>query len=300
MPYRTLLDLLSSGDPIRSATLNRSLQALFGNAEYLRELQAAEALGEAVFLRNRSVVSSLLVGQPAYYNSSTELWEQAGGADTLQCWGLVYQKHNSTLADIVVIGFVELDLSNAISGSVEAGQYYLSGQAAGQLTTALTTGLPVCQVAGSGSVAGTYQVYVRPGLAESGHSHRHYKFELETAPAGTAELDAGVWTITESDDSLEGWLPADHAVFEGNAPDGAVFGYNLSASDLSQHWPPVPIDGAYVEWNPGEDADHLGMGVPLGAGGLLRLTSTGLWWMSDCEGEVPWEHLVLPTTTTAP
>ena len=66
------------------------------------------------------------------------------------------------------------------------------------------------------------------------HSYRDLLTEFGPAPKKAI--------ITDADDNLAGWLPADHASFNGKAPHGAQFGYNFKQhSSLANSWPPLPM-----------------------------------------------------------
>ena len=132
-------------------------------------------------------------------------------------------------------------------------------------------------------------VFVNPQW-EDLTGHTHFKFELQCIPAGDhVSPSGGRHVITNADTEIEGWLPADHAIFEGNAPAGAVFGYNLSANgSLNNVWPPIPVNNADVQWDKGLDVDQGYHSIPLGEQGLVVLNRDGIWWMSDCYGDVPW------------
>jgi hypothetical protein len=95
--------------------------------------------------------------------------------------------------------------------------------------------------------------------------------------------------ITAADPTLPGWLPASDPSFGGKAPAGALFGYNLAEHQtLKNLWPPVPLGQVYFEWNKGTDPAIGGTGVPLGNEGLIIADFNGIWWLSNCYGDVPW------------
>ena len=308
--FRDLIRLIVNGEAVNEATINRVLQDLHSNAQYIRDLFEAVALGEAVYAREQTLDALALVSQPVYYDVDDQRWKQAIAttsttdslitmAESARVWGIVNSKTNDTLGDLVLMGYVELDMSNAITGTVVPGQYYLDGTTAGKLSALKQpVSVPVLQAAGPGTIAGTTKVFVKTSFTDIFTSHQHYQFDLKTDPAGQAVLNTGIWTIPVPLSGVEGWLPASHSNFGGKAPAGAKFGYNISASDLDQVWPPIPSASAYLEWNQGVDVQHLGQGVPLGTAGLAIIDANGIWWYSDCENEVPWDNTGSTTTTT--
>jgi hypothetical protein len=66
--------------------------------------------------------------------------------------------------------------------------------------------------------------------------------------------------------------------------------------DVRRVFPPIPLNSAVVIWDKG--TNHLGGTlIPQGANGLCVVNSTGIWWMSDVSGDVPWPS---PYDTTNP
>jgi hypothetical protein len=208
----------------------------------------------------------------------------------------VYSKASSTLADVVFYGYVTLDISAATGGDTAAGVYYLSGTTPGLLTRQRPpVSVAVLRADGNG------RVLVVPQLVDLMERHVHYAFDLACLPAGatTPPVPGDRHTIDVPDPDAPGWLPAFHASFGGVAPAGAVFGYNLAAHPaLRDVWPPVPASQATLEWDRGLDKEVGATGVPLGRGGLCVLDRNGIWWMSDCYGDVPWPT-TLDTATPA-
>jgi hypothetical protein len=298
-----LIKLISDGELVKAAIANRAPSQNDTNIRYLRELFEAAMLGETVFARARTIEKDAKVGQAVYFDSVTQSYLRARGAVEVndngylettassQVWGIIYRKLTETKADILLHGVADVDMSQAIDDDPEVGRiYYLSNTSLGKLERQRPpVGVTVLQV-GESLANGKHTVYVNTKFHDLLEAHRHYKFNLATVPAGThtPPTSGDRHTITAADDSIEGWLPADHASFAGKAPPGAVFGYNIAVSKLYDVWPPLPIEGAYIEWNKAQNKDLLGMAVPLGFDQLCVVNRDGIWWMSDCYGDVPW------------
>ena len=310
--FKELLTLILNGDSVDAPTINRILRELHLNSSYLRDVFEAAALGETVFARGVTVEPGAAVGMGVYYNETTNQWERAQAVADIsdgtlvapakaQVWGIVHTKLNSTSADLLLLGTDEIDMSAAIDGTASAGQYFLSGSNAGKLVkTSPPVGIPVLQVGGPGATAGTSKVFVKTNFLDFFNAHQHYKFDLTAAPAGIAQLAGGRWTIPVADANSAGWLPAGHATFSGNAPQGAVFGYNLDQSTIGGAWPPMPLSSVHFEWDRGIDLDVGGTAIPQGPTGLIIADANGIWWMSDCTGDVPWpDSFDSPSTTTS-
>lgn len=294
--------LIQDRELVSAAVTNRPLLGMDANVRYLWDLFQSALRGETIIARSRSVATAVQEGMPVFFNASTQLFEPALGQAELvdgvfelsassRVWGICYRKTYDDLADILLQGFGAVDLSQAAAPTVELGQlYYLSNSTAGELVTQRPpVGVAVLQTAGS-EPDGRTQVYVNTRFHDLLEAHRHYRFALQTVPAGThtPPTQGAVHTITSPNAEIEGWLPANHSNFAGKAPVGAKFGYNIAASKLAHVWPPVPVQHAYLEHNRGETFAAMGMGVPLGLDKLCVIDRHGIWWMSDCYGQVPW------------
>lgn len=308
MSWDRFIKLIKEGEPVSPGTPNRPLQQLDQNLRYLWDIIQAAALGSTVYARSQTIDSTLEVGQPVYFNAANARFEPAYAAavsdqatgylvvpDQAQVWGIVANKLHANLADILLFGYAQIDIAQAIGsevnldGSVPAGTWYLSGQSVGKLTRQLPpVTIPVCKTDASGGV------YVNPKFVDFLENHRHYVFPLLMYPAGdvTPPVPGGTHVITNPDSASQGWLPANDAIFNGLAPVGAKFGYNLSQdSQLRNLYPPVPLQSACVVMQRPSIYDttgeHRWYGQQL-MEDLVVVDRNGIWWMSDCYDEVPW------------
>jgi hypothetical protein len=303
------------GEPVNAGVVSRPDRALQDRTEYLRARLDASALGQALFDVNATVAPDVLAGEPVYWNATTQRYERALAAvepsattqalvtsPSSDVMGLCFKKTSATLADIVLRGIVQLpEISNAVDGTVTAGRYYLSADQSGKLVKEKPpVSISVCYVQGAkDSCSDVPWVVVMPQVRDFIEDHVHYRFDLVARPAGSHDpvdaASAGTHTITSADVELEGWLPAAHSSFAGKAPTGAKFGYNLAQHiALSRVWPPLPVQAVALLWDKG--VDRVGATeIPLGPDGLCVVNKDGIWWMSDCYGEVPWP----PTLDTA-
>jgi hypothetical protein len=295
---RSILQLIQQGEPVAPNVANRGLQQLDQNFNQLLQWFEAARIGSTVFAREVTVDATVIPGTPVYLDTATGSFKAARAqfttdpngllyqAESAQTWGVVYFKHNATLADILLFGYAPLDISQVTETPITAGLYYMSGQIAGRLTRQRPpVSVPVLRSDGAGNVL------VMASFMDLLDSHRHHRFVLVCRPCGThiPPEFGDRHEIVDPDASLAGWLPADHESFEGHAPADAKFGYNLAAQpSLANAWPPIPLTHAYAEWDRGLDAAQGYHGIPLGPDGLLVLDRYGLWWMSDCYGDVPW------------
>lgn len=298
MPFNRRVQPVRPGEEVRAGVTNRAPNVIHQNTLYLLELIESARLGQVLVAYDQTIETDAVVGDVVWFDGADQRFERAlaqtetdavtGAVVTTASsfpWGMVRAKEG-TLADILIAGFDELDIQLQDGETLEAGVYYLSGREAGKLTRQQPgISVPVLKSNGAG------QVLLLPATIDFPDRHVHHRFSLTCRPAGdTSPPAAGErHVITNVDDSLPGWLPAGHASFDGNAPDNAAFGYNLAAHpQLNNLWPPLPLQGAYLELDVG-DAELGGVGVPLGQTGLAVIDRYGIWWMSDCYDDVPWE-----------
>jgi hypothetical protein len=303
----------ADGEPVSAATDGRPTRDLEGNAAYLRARIDAAELGEGVVAYDETVEPGVLPGMAVYRNPATARYERAlaaveldPGSGTLvpaassDVVGVVVFKASITGADILLAGRGRVDISAAVEGGgVVPGRYYLSASAPGKLTRQRPPVSVSVLVYTDDGVA-----IVQPIQRDFLEDHVHYKVPLHARPAGLNVLAGGRHVVGSPDPTLPGWLPADHDSFHDQAPPGAAFGYNLAAHpELARIFPPIPPSSAQIIVD--RARDHLGGTLAaMGPGGLCHVDSTGIWWMSDCQGDTPWPEdwaaEVLPMTGNDP
>lgn len=318
MGLTRFIQFIKENEPVAPGTANRPLSQLDQNLKYVLSLLEAANIGSTVYARSQTVVSTLQVGQPVFFNPATSRFEPAFATsesdeatgylvvpNQSQVWGIVAEKLNATLADILLFGYAKVDLTAAVGndldndGNVPAGLWYLSGVSTGKLTRqSPPLSIPVCKTDNAGNV------FVNPSFVDFLENHRHYVFDLTTQPAGqvTPPSPGDPHVITSADSDLPGWLPADDPVFDGKAPAGAKFGYNLAAdTTLNDVFPPIPLQSASVImqrpsiWDTTSERKWYGQQL---LSDLVVVNRDGIWWMSDCYDEVPWAT-DLDTTSSA-
>ena len=306
--WQNNIKYVNPGEPVQAGVVNRPDQVLAARTDYLKDRLDASFVGQALFDSGATIAPDVLPGHPVYWNYTAHRYEKALAAAavdtttqllTIQpssdCVGLCLRKHSETLGDIVLRGVVEIpELDNAIAAPIAAGRYYLSAAEPGKLVQqkpGIT--VSVCYVQGpKDNCSDVPRVVVMPHTGDFISEHTHYRFELVPAPAGSHDPDAAVSTtrhqITNPNPLLPGWLPANHASFNGKAPVGAWFGYNLAKHPaLANVWPPLPIQSVALLWDKG--VNRVGATeVPQGVEGLVVCDLNGIWWMSNCYGDVPW------------
>ncbi len=145
-------------------------------------------------------------------------------------------------------------------------------------------------------------MFINPQLKDFLENHIHYQFHLTPYPAGThvPPVPGEHHEITSPDPEARGWLPADHASFNGTAPPGAQFGYNLKAhGELNRLWPPLPESAAVLEmYQPTlEGAESKFAGLERVQSVYAVIDKRGIWWMTSCYNQVPWDT-TLDTTNS--
>lgn len=304
---------IMDGEAVAAGVAGRPDRQLEANLNRLRDLVELSLLGRALIAYDLAADAAVQVGQPVYWDADNLQCNQAMarlvfnsdlgtlvGAPESDVLGVVLNKRDSGTVDVVIVGWVPLDLELATADTPTAGRYYLSGNTPGYLVQARPSlSLPILQADGRGNAL------VFPQFRNWAEDHTHYRLSLACRPAGSHELQLNgcgetIHVISEVDIAIAGWLPADHATFADKAPAGALFGYNMAAQpQLERLWPPLPVEAASIIWDRGADAIG-GTEVP---STLVTIDRNGIWWMSDCLGSVPWpaeDYLVGSSEVSVP
>ena len=299
------------GEPVDSKTDSRPTRALESQARYLKERVDGIENKEALVIYDSAVEADAAVGMAVYwnglrarferalaefsFNEETRIIETSPLCDVL---GVVLYKHSAEVADILIYGKGALDIASVIDdgSSVTAGRYFLSGKVKGNLSKKpAIADVAILHADGDGFV------YVQPQLRDGPFNHVHYEFELSLDPCGESPTPGvnGRHSIINVDDTIKGWLPADHASFNGLAPAKAAFGYNLPAHQaLNNVFPPMPAESCSVTLFKSE-SDGNGVELPMGQDGLVYVDINGIWWMSDCYSDVPWAYQTVSSSSVS-
>lgn len=313
------------GEPVQAGIVGRPDRTLEERTEYLKDRLDASELGRAIFEVDATISTDVEIGHAVYWNWTTQRYEKALVAVELDdvtqvftvqpssdCVGICYRKKSADRADIVLRGLVTFDnLDNSIGQTVAPGKYYLSAVEAGKLSKQKPpVTVVVCHVQGPrDNCSDKLRVIVMPQSRDYVEEHTHYRFDLVPRPAGTNTVvtvdDQQRHVIEDPDAEMQGWLPASHPTFRRDpddpatnyAPVGAVFGYNIKKhAALNRVWPPIPVQSVSMIWDKGQDLVGA-TEIPLGKAGLAICDVNGIWWMSDCLGDVPWPPDYDPETS---
>ena len=273
-------------DSAKTDGSSRADQDLVGRTNFLKRQLEESQLGERISTSSSVLAPETLVGDAVFWNHVSHRFEPALAVvgESARAIGLVIAKSSSINGTVLLAGkcgFVP-------SSNASAGLYFLSPANPGKLVNqAPAIAVPILFYDGDTSS------YLCINPAWTLERHSHLTFSLFCQPAGhSVQPDANERHTVVADASVAGWLPATHATFRGLAPDRAAFGYNLNLHpSLAAVWPPSPLESASFVWDRG-DAHVGGTVVPTGRSGLVQVTEHGIWWMSDCYGDVPW-----PTAT---
>jgi len=297
--FQERVNHILAGAPGRASSVSGPDRELERNIQYVKAIVDAFRLGETLYKRDAVIDPALEVGQPVYYNSINARFEAAlaasqndpatgtiVAADSADVWGIVAVKRSAAIADILLIGVAEIDISAAVDAGVSAGRYYLSAGEAGKLVQQRpAVSVFVLRATGNG------MVMVNPQIKDFLTAHIHIQMELAVVPAGDCAVPAvdDPHVIATPDDTIRGWLPADHASFDGRAPEGAKFGYNMAAHpQLQSLWPPIPIGAVLLEMNRSDSVNGQQQVYGRVSSSLVQFDVNGIWWMSDCYNEAPW------------
>lgn len=299
--WEQLVNLIINGEDVSAPITNRPLSELARRTQYLYDRLVAMSAGEALFAHDVSIEEDADVGDVVYYDDTTSQYKRALAAvelDTSFGWyapskssyavGIVYSKSDVNVGSICTTGLLrDFDLSDAIEpGSAStAGALYLSMTLPGKMTYMKPpVGIYVAYNRGDD------KIHIMPQPKDMLEDHIHHKHILYAVPAGEANCvsygSGEPHQVILPDPNEPGWLPADHPVFNGLAPEGAKFGYNLEQDDdLQKVWPPQPLDSGYIEVNRGNGFQGLRI---TGTCPDVIINAQGIWWMTDCYGTAPW------------
>jgi hypothetical protein len=306
--YTSRVQHVAEGSPVSASNTSRPTRQLEDRSNFLREQLDSIEEQRLLLYPSQTVEPDAEVGQAVFWNDQTKQFERAlAGVEpdpvsgalvplaSADCLGMIVRKINSTLADIATIGVAQFDsLAAAIDGSVLPGRYYLSAETPGKITRQKpAVSIPVCHVMGpQNDCDETIWALLLPQPRDFLEEHVHYRFDLVCHPAGdTLPPTPGVChQIFNPNVAHAGWLPADHASFNGHAPRGASFGYNLAAHPaLQKLWPPIPLESVALFWDKGDGTLKGATEIPTrGIAPLAIIDRYGIWWMSCCYGDVPW------------
>lgn len=135
--YQDSLSYIVNGEQVEASIANRTAQQLKQNTDYLKGVTDQLSSNEYVIALNRTVSSDAVVGMAVYYNPVTARYEPAlAVSGKEQVVGVVRDKTNPTVANLVIVGAVSLDITLALQPgqTLLAGRYYLSATDPGKLT----------------------------------------------------------------------------------------------------------------------------------------------------------------------
>ena len=299
--WEQIINLIINGEAVDESVTNRPTSQLSARTQYLYDRLTATAIGEALYAHDVPVEDDALVGDAMYYDDVTSTYKRALAAvelDTTFGWyaptkssyavGILVEKQDTGLGSICTSGMLrDFDLSNAIEpgSATTAGALYLSMTTPGKLTYMKPpVGIYILYNRGDQTL------HILPTTKDMLEDHIHHRHQLLAAPAGDANCisygSGEVHEVIDPNPNAMGWLPADHGVFNGLAPEGAHFGYNINKDeDLLKVWPPQPLDSGYIEVNRGNG--YVGLRLD-GTCPDIVINAQGIWWMTNCYGTAPW------------
>lgn len=301
---------------VTASNTSQSTRELEARTNELQSQLDASAAGMLLQWELRKVAPAVVEGTAVFWNAVTSQFEpaQAGAEnDTAtgiyvataasDVLGVCLHKEDNTTGTVIFAGFAEMSptqVANLFGAAASPGRYYLSAVNAGKLTKQRpSVTVAVAYLIGPADACDINSwVYILPQHRNFLEDHVHFQLDLTALPAGehTPPETGDPHVITSADAALKGWLPADHSSFSSTAPAGAVFGYNIAAdAALSAVWPPMPPGSAILEiLRP--TPDEISGFVRVSAD-FVRIDLHGIWWMSDCYNQVPWDTAYDSTAT---
>ncbi len=282
------------GEPVSAATDNQRINALRINQDRLAAAILALKAGRQVLLFNQTAAEACDArGIPVVWDDDTARFRPTDITDfvnsRLYVWGtveVVYPTITATMDgnvrqfDILLTGVQDL------SGDELLGLTGTATPAEGAMFVSSVTGqiTPTPPEVFRPVPVGTYKanmLAVNTQVTGIGSYSRRYQLVCEPAGVHVPPSDPNPHVVTSPNTGLPGWLPINQFVVD--YPVGAVFGYNRNEDpDLLELLEGFEASTAWFELDRG---DGIGSGLPTE---LIQLTETGIWWMSDCYGQVPW------------
>lgn len=265
--YPTNITFIKDGEPVTGTVASRPDKQLAARTDSLKSRMEAAAAGQAVILYDMPIESACEVGMPVYWNEEYSWFSPAYACAEVGCdtgsyqltkpsdvLGLLYEKNSNTSGSILMFGVVNFP---AIRNYIEegTGRFYLGGTAGTLVKDPPVVEVPVGSILGPKDDCDTgCYVFVNPEFARRHFNHQHFRHYLHT--------------------STNSWDPAGD-----DAPTGAVYKYRLD-DELKKVFPPIPVYAYsfYIAWNTDETP-----GLKQVDDSIIKLTNTGIWWMSSDE-----------------
>jgi hypothetical protein len=275
------------GEPVNAAVTNRLPKTNDANTAYIHGLIKRFHNLSGEYLWQMPITPEVRIGDFVCYDVRYRAFKpgiakftMADGnvaeSESSLVWGVVVNIRNDK-ADICTNGLCEFrPTSNAYSHLPTPGIRFLSDTLSGGLTDKVRYPYKCVGFLVGVKQSGDVQFFVRPYLAADPRVHKHRSYELSAAPAGTWLPDSNSPTaIAHVNIDVPGWLPADHAIFDGVLPKRAIFGYNPNFLK-GCGWPILAPSSAGLRWQR-SDMPLLATIPPE----MYRIDSTTIWWLTD-------------------
>ena len=292
--------LIKHGEPLTPEVANRPIEDLVQWLSILTQRVDSYQDISSNILYDQPLDESVFVGAPVYFNRSTGKYhlaylasrvemDQVVAEDSCYALGIVSKKTSSKSGHICLGGVVEIDFEENVGNQNAHFDYrtlglrYLSSIPGRVVAQPPSVSVPLAFVLAAGLGKATILVSICLDRIMSGH--RHHRLPMEARPSGSWSL--GSTEITGIDRTMEGWLP----IGEFNAdrlqiPPDAVFGYNLDASPIREHFPVIIPSAFKVFWSQYTNEDDPTPVIGEIYDDLYEVTSDGIWWKST--EYLPW------------
>lgn len=286
--------------PVTATEVDSRLQLLQQNIEFLSQVMETAREGSALIGYNAEIDSTqgIELGHPVYFDTDEQKFKLSQLALTAvgqiyvadpssEVWGIVLKKCSDSRAHLLLDGIARIDMTESTGEASPTGKYYLSTT----LGTLQDTPDPLLVqpiVLGTGNG----DILFRPFFADNYPRFVPRTLPITATPSGTVSQAGQIVTIPSPNAATAGWLPAGHASFDGNAPAGAYFGYNLAQdSAVGDIWPPLYPSETQLLIDPGGNRSR-GYFTILGNDSARCIVNEhGIWWMTNCAGQLPWDML---------
>jgi len=276
--YPANINPVVDGQAVNAASDSVPINQLTLRTDSLREKVDNGLYGSALFAYDVPVESSAAVGMPVYLDDDG-VWRKAlAGTEIVDdveqvlrsTWvcGIVFYKHNSTLADVLTGGYAQIlgsAMDDICDETLEPGPFFLTADSGspGFITqTQPAVGIQVGYLTDTGGDGNRY-ILIAPQPHGLLQSHHHYKFDLAMVVSVDAE-DAG-WVAVPSGLATTLWPGV-------SFPTDTRFGYNYAADGNMDGLFPSGAMASY-------DIRRNGVGLRMnGSAPECVVNSDGVWW----------------------
>lgn len=176
--FHDQISAIQNGEEVSAGVTNRPLIELLENDLVIRQRLDSLLQGRAVIDTNAQIAESVQVGQAVYFHAGLGRYEPALASvfaepsgrlllsQAAYVQGIVISKNYPNVGDVLLAGVASVDLSQAISGTITPGAYFLSDALPGKLVSSPPTVAILVCVVGNYVSSNRWRVHVTPRMMD--------------------------------------------------------------------------------------------------------------------------------------